>query len=47
MIISDNELKTLTLDGGIFVDNTPSDNTWSSEPTSAALSEQAHAPAAI
>ena len=32
--ISDKELRSVTLDGGIFVDNTPGDNTWSATPAS-------------
>ena len=31
-IATDKELKSVTLDGGIFVDGTPADNIWSSEP---------------
>ena len=33
-IESDKELRSVTLDGGIFVDNTPGDNTWSATPAS-------------
>lgn len=32
-ITTDKELKSVTLDGGIFVDGNVADNTWSSEPT--------------
>ena len=32
-ITTDKELKSVTLDGGIFVDGNTADNTWSSEPT--------------
>jgi hypothetical protein len=31
-IVTTKEITSVTLDGGIFVDNTPKDNTWASQP---------------